>query len=383
MALQSTARTRFVRRTQLSPTEYHKNFYKLDQDTIAIVSSVEADRVTRQMSKIYLRLVNAPKGYWERDGVLRFGGAEREGEWVTAWEQLVSLLGVASATARKALMWMSEQGVLGYSAHKNGAGIRIFMNRASSSIGRKPGHDQKNLRLVHTSSSEPRTSTVDTPFKDSYAVREISDTDINPRPPKSGVPESEASCHKEPPDRELPSTNSSPVPAPASDLQTGGLLAHGSYLGAEMLVKQLTREIVPHVKAAAAFEHERTREWFQAHALPKAIRVSQAVAYDVLRSYGVINEPRSRNGKGSLHSNAEVGRQTISQAESHRLSDEEVADYAETCAALLLAQGESIERTLSEMSVEAGGLLLAEDRARVRAQAEALLLECEAEGKGR
>ena len=81
------------------------------------------------MCKVYLSLVNLPPDYLEREGVLRFAGCEREGEWQTAWEQLVSLLGVASATARKALQWMSEKGIIGYYAGRNGVGIRIFLNR--------------------------------------------------------------------------------------------------------------------------------------------------------------------------------------------------------------------------------------------------------------
>jgi hypothetical protein len=40
---------------------------------------------------------------------------------------------------------------------------------------------------------------------------------------------------------------------------------------------------------------------------------------------------------------------------------------------MLEAQGQSIERTLSEMSVEAGGFVLPEDAHRVRESAESLL----------
>jgi hypothetical protein len=77
---------RFVRRTQLGPSEYRKNFRQLDGEIIAAVTSADADAITPLMSKVYLRLVNAPGGYWEREGVLRFAGEERDGTWVTAWE---------------------------------------------------------------------------------------------------------------------------------------------------------------------------------------------------------------------------------------------------------------------------------------------------------
>ena len=104
----ATTAQRFVRRTSLEPNEYRTNFRQIDCDVIATIISDEASIVTAQMSKIYLCLINAPPCYWERDGVLRFAGEEREGKWYTAWEQLISLVGVASATARKALAWMSE-----------------------------------------------------------------------------------------------------------------------------------------------------------------------------------------------------------------------------------------------------------------------------------
>ena len=136
---------RFVRRTQLGAQEYRTNFRQLDCEVISALISEEATRVTSQMSKVYLCLINAPVELWERDGVLRFTGCEKEGKWQTAWEQLVELAGVASATARKALAWMSEQAIIGYYAGKNGVGIRIFINRASSSIGRKPEVGQKKF----------------------------------------------------------------------------------------------------------------------------------------------------------------------------------------------------------------------------------------------
>src|ERR687884_1667977 len=135
MTAPTVAAERFVRRTQLGRDEYRKNFRQLDSEVIAAVTSPEADAVTPLMSKIYLRLANAPDEHWEREGVLRFAGVEKDGRWVTGWEQLVTLTGVASATARKALRWMHEQGVVGYFAGKNGVGIRIFLNRAASSIG--------------------------------------------------------------------------------------------------------------------------------------------------------------------------------------------------------------------------------------------------------
>jgi hypothetical protein len=67
--------------------------------------------------------------------MLYISAGERDGRPVKASKVLYGLLGVASATAHKALGWMHEEGVVGYFAGKNGAGIRIFLNRAAGSIG--------------------------------------------------------------------------------------------------------------------------------------------------------------------------------------------------------------------------------------------------------
>src|SRR5215212_2950525 len=135
MTLQAVSTPRFVRKTQLGPNEYRKNFHQIDRDVMAIITSAEADRVTPLMSKIYLRMVNAPERFWERDGVLRIE-AEVQGEkLVKAWAVFCDLVGVASATASKAISWMHEQGIVGYFSGKNWVGLRVFLNRAVTSVG--------------------------------------------------------------------------------------------------------------------------------------------------------------------------------------------------------------------------------------------------------
>ncbi|HEX6623537.1 MAG TPA: hypothetical protein VF064_07475, partial [Pyrinomonadaceae bacterium] len=137
----------------------------------------------------------------------------------------------------------------------------------------------------------------------------------------------------------------------------------------EEVVSRLRQELEPSLRAAArraaAREHERTREWLESRGLPKAARVAQREAYNVLRKYGVI-----RDTIQSAH--ADVGRSCLVQ-EPRTLSDGEVEELAQACVAMLEVKGQSIELTLSEMSVEAGGFLLPEDAPRVRARAEALL----------
>src|SRR5215217_4428370 len=103
MKLQALSSPRFVRRTQLGPGEYRRNFRQIDADVIAAVTSKEADGVTPLMSKIYLRLASAPPEFWEREGVLYFAAKEADGRLIKSSKVLYELLSVASATAHKAL----------------------------------------------------------------------------------------------------------------------------------------------------------------------------------------------------------------------------------------------------------------------------------------
>jgi hypothetical protein len=366
----------------LEANEYRTSFRQVDCDVIAALISDEASKVTPHMSKIYLALVTATSEFWEREGVLRLAGCEREGEWQTAWEQLVKLVGVASATARKALAWMSKQGIIGYFAGKNGVGIRIFINRAASSIGRKPDQAQKNLRLVPTSSDAPRTSTDEVCFKESFAILEDSDSDLIPHAPENGAAETNAV-------REFSDPNSASPEARASHPQPKALdnaeVHTANVIDSATVIERIVREVVPQVKAAAAREHERTREWFINHAMPKAIRVAQASAYDVLRAHGVINGSRSRSSSTGRNcpDDRQVGKHIPTEITPRLLSDEEITELAQGCVALLVTQGQTIDRSLSEMSVEAGGFLLQEDAPKVRARAEALALAGEANQNSR
>ena len=365
MTATALAPPRFVRRTQLSPNEYRKNFRQIDGDVISAVTSVEADRVTPLMSKIYLRLVHAPAQYWERDGVLRFEGELRDDSHVTAWEALCETVGVASATARKALLWMHEQGIIGYFAGKNGVGIRVFLNRAMSSIGTRA--DQKILDFPRASSREARTSTDEVAFSDSFADLEVSDIDTNPRAPKNGAEQAKV-VRTEPDPQPIRSGH------PPQGVGTENVLPSRTALRVEVpveeIVSRLKHELEPSLQSAArraaAQEHERTREWLESRGLPKAARVAQREAYNVLRRYGVI-----KDAVQSTH--ADLGRSTPVELEHQPLSEIEVEELAQACVAMLEAQGQAIEVTLSEMSTEAGGFLLPEDAPRVRVKAKAIL----------
>jgi DNA-binding transcriptional regulator YhcF (GntR family) len=347
----------FVRRTYLGANEYHTNFRKMDCKTISRLTSDEASRACSQMCKVYLSLVNAPTECWEREGVLRFAGEERGGRWVTAWEQLVSLVGVASATARKALVWMHREGIVGYFAGKNGVGVRVFLNRAASSIGQRLSPGQKNLRLIRASTEAPRASAGDTPFSDSYADLEVLDIDLNPRAPKNG-----AEMNGE--------FKTLPIPPPPESSRARVITA--SAFSAEEIVNRLLRELVPSVESvavrAAAREHERMREWLENKGLPKAARVAQREAYNILRQHGLITtEVRHARSDTTI-----TGRSEHTLTRSRPLSAEVIRELAETCVAMLEVHGQAIDVTLAQLSAEACGVLLVEDAPRVRELAEAM-----------
>ena len=374
----ATTAQRFVRRTSLHPDEYRTNFRQVDCDVIATLTSDEASMVTAQMSKIYLCLINAPPCYWERDGVLRFAGEEGAGKWHTAWEQLVSLVGVASATARKALAWMSEQAIIGYYAGRNGAGIRIFINRASSSIGQKSSKLQKNLRLVHASSVTPHTSQIEACFNDSFAVLDSLDTDINPHAPEHGADTQPVTQTLSDLSTKLASQPQAPTHPKGREVEVS--MQHSGIASMNEIIERLRRELEPCLKSAAtqaatqavAREVTRTREWFETKALPKAVRVAQHETYDLLRKHGTLDE-REKRARADL----QVGRgaSQYMPPEAHQLTPEKIAETAQMCIALLEVQGKSIDATLFELSTESGGWLLREDAFKVQEAAQRLLLE--------
>jgi hypothetical protein len=369
MNLQPLPRQRFIRRTQLAPNEYHKNFQQIDREILSAVTSAEADQITPLMSKIYLRLVNAPEMYWEREGVLRIEAEVRDEKLVKSWSVLCDLVGVASATASKAIRWMHEQGIIGYFAGKNGVGLRIFLNRAASSIGVRQGQSGKKILAFPPASFEDaRGSSNEPAFNDSFAVLEVSDTDINSRAPKNGADTERVVKTSSNPTAPSLAKSSSHMQPGVGTSQTHGLIT------LDDVVARLKAELEPamHTAArqAAAREHERTREWLENRGLPKAARVAQHEAYNVLRKYGVICESAR-----SSSAHADVGRSDYTAPEPHRLSPDEITDMAGVCVAMLETKGHSIELTLSEMSTEAGGFLLTEDFPLVREKANSLLSE--------
>jgi hypothetical protein len=373
MSVQPLPTARFIRKTQLGASEYRKNFHQIDQDVIAAITSPEADAVTPLMSKIYLRLVTAPAQYWERTGVLRFEAEVKENRHVKAWLVFCEVAGVASATAHKALTWLHEQGIIGYFSGKNGVGLRIFLNRASTSIGtRTASGNKKILQFGRASSVERPASSDETAFNDSYAVKEIQDTNLSSDAPKNGAntkPLDKSPSTQTAQDTQITIRSADELhevaanSAGAQHIDLGGIIAR---LKSELELD--LRSVAAQAAAQATrSEIERTRAWFENKALPKAVRVAQSECYSLLKKHGSLNEKAQRHRTG-----LDVGRHVPSGVvETARpRTPQEVSEIAEVCLALLETQGQSIEITLSEISAEGGGWLLPEDAPRVRAAAE-------------
>jgi len=212
------------------------------------------------------------------------------------------------------------------------------------------------------------------PFNDSYAVREISDTDINPGAPKNGAGTKGLVKKVSDPISNTPPTHLSSVPPDARVPQSPNVIA------LEDVITRLKVELEPAIRLAAreaaGREHERTREWLEHKGLPKAAHVAQHEAFNLLRKYGLVGEA-SRSSRAQ----SDVSRSSYAPPAPRPLPEGEVSDLAQACAAILETQGHSIEVTLSEMSVEAGGFLLPEDAARVREKAHSMIST--GDGRGR
>ena len=121
---------------------------------------------------------------------------------------------------------------------------------------------------------------------------------------------------------------------------------------------------------AAQREHERTREWLEQRGLPKAARVAQREAYNLLRQYGLV--------KGTSRPNMEVGVTSNPPAiarDAKPLSVEELEELASMCLAMHEIHGQAFQVTLAALSSDAASPLSAGDAARVLKLAEALV-EC-------
>ncbi len=345
MSAQPVPGGRFLRKTELAPNEYRKKFKQLDDDVIEALTSPEADRVTPLMSKIYLRLLKAPSGYWERAGVLRLGAEISDKGRKKAWTVLCELAGVSSATLNKSLAWMHQQGIIGYFAGKNGAGIRIFLNRAAASVGTRPASQSKKiLPFPPASPGERGASNGETAFKETFGNPDkVSDIDF-PAPKNGAITSSQ----------DMVDSRTSPG------------------LSLEQIIQQIGMALEPSILAAAAraaaAEHERTREWLEKRGLPKVARVAQRETFTLLSRPG-----GAENSGARARAQLLVGKHDHAPCKPRPLNQKELADITDVCVSMLEGHGQAIDVTLAGICSEAGGYLLAEDAPRVRELAELLL----------
>jgi hypothetical protein len=321
----SLSNAKFIRRTELKPDEYRANFRQIDCDVIVALSSSEARHVTPLMSHIYLQLLNAPSSYWERDGILRFVSEVREDEMLTAWQLLREISGVANSTLSKALNWMHQTGLIGYSSGRNGVGIRIFINRAASSI--RSRHPEKNLRLIPTPTSPTLTPSDGTPFKESYSERNL-EADKNPVAPARDTGKAAPSIELAIPAQTLatiPATRRSHNPATGTD-------------SVDEIVRRIKQELSETLTTVCSREVARTRDWLEKAGLPKAVRVAQHETYQVLRSLGIVE----KTSKADHKAKARVG---LASPQSD-LSREEVIKLWVDLAATV--RGTSLDEMLTE-----------------------------------
>lgn len=301
----------FIRKTSLATTEYQTNFTITDNEILDTITSDEALKITKLMPSIYLRLRRAPTDFWEREGVLRFVGSMDEKKPLSAWEQMRKITGVANSTLSKCLTWLHDRGIIGYSAHKNGIGIRIFFNRAVSSI--RTRESQKNLRLVPTPSSNFATPSSGVPFKEENSKKNLDNTydSAPPRGEQVGI----VSVTLEP---------GAPIIPPVS-LPRLQLLSSPSARSEEVIpfLNQAIKEFKCEVSNIVKKEIRATQDWFYDKALPKAIRVAQRETFNLLRNMRVqeikqssdVGKNVATEGKGNphealAHTLVELGRTT-------------------------------------------------------------------------
>jgi DNA-binding transcriptional regulator YhcF (GntR family) len=315
------------------------------------------------MCRIYLKLINAPSSFYEREGVLRLTGQFIEGndgqeKYLTAWEQLLHLTQVSGDTASKALKWMHQQGIIGYHARKNGVGIWIFINRALSSI--KKIEEQKNLRPAPAPYYPARTPEVGTPFKTNYVKIDILDKD-NPHAPKTGAEtkiyevdeaREEAASHKTLPTQKPVTSEETETANPKKNADLDRLIAR--------LQTELEKRLATATARATSDAHEHTRQWFEQKALPKAIRIGQKEAYNVLRTYGLL--------KRESRSESQVGKSFVASENTNvkQRTHAEIRDLAEACVAMFELQGKAIEQTISEMCASEKTKLSADDAEHIK-----------------
>jgi hypothetical protein len=366
---------RVVRRVFLYPHEKRTNFTPVDNDILRAVSSDEAARVTDKMSKIYLRLLQIRRDspFCQSDGVVCFPGEEKAGQWVTAFDQMVAYLGVAPATARKALEWLKQKGIIGYVCPK-GYPVRIWLNRAASSIAPREGAEGRHLRAVPSPDTPaPGASALDTnadapffydesasvpAFKESHGHEE-SFSSVNPRALVSAA-------ESAPPGKPAaPTAQAAPRPNNPAGSGISGERADGSGALTEVkrlstLMAEIERKVSGILPACASavraevddqleFQFRKIRQFLHDKAVPQAARTGQQEAYKILRRFGAVAaESRTKSAVYTGASDTPAAAQPAAHhAHQTRLTREAALELAESIWRENERTGGAIEQTLS------------------------------------
>lgn len=297
--------SKFVRRTHLTPDEKRINFHQIDADALEVLCSEEADGITPKMAKIYLQLVRAQGDVhngvvWERDGILRFSAAFREGKWITASRVLALQVGVSPTVAVKALRWMHQQGLIGYYSGRNGVPSRIFLNRAVSSIGLRK---EKILNFPHSPTVATASPDSEPRFKDQRLLETTTDQITDP--PSLALRRADPSV-------------------PFSDEQTERQSVD-EIVRFKRFAADLEQRLTQSLNSALLKERSRVEQWIDTKLLPKAARVATAETLRVM----------DRAGKRQV-SSAAVGLNIATQAPEEQSvpSLQTLAQMAESIAFL-------------------------------------------------
>lgn len=296
---------RFIRRTTFQPDEQHINFTKLDNDILDVITSPAACEICPSIARVYLRLLRAPFRYWEREGVLYFNGEDSDLGHHTAWQQLTSITGVGNTTLSKALRFLHDTGVIGYSAKAAGAGIRIFFNHAQASIKKRA---QKNLRLVTAPvkcSSNPETRAT---FS-GIPSQEVQDINFRTavRTQFQSVTPTKIESATEPDRSGFISTVSIP---PTSPSQSCAFPAS----------KTLQPQVLPELRIGEPLQV--LQNWLNNKAIPKATRIAVKESLDWLKAQGFI----SKQSKHLQQKESQGSKSAAPNQESYSLSIEHQAE---------------------------------------------------------
>ncbi|HYE75859.1 MAG TPA: hypothetical protein VEF04_21120, partial [Blastocatellia bacterium] len=264
----------------------------------------------------YLRLVQIKRDspFYQSNGALCFSGEEKNGQWITGFDQLVQFLGVAPATARKALEWMKGKGIIGYLCPK-GFPTRIWLNHAETSITTKQTANS-NFSEAKSGASFFCAESTDVPtFKEDHAHGDnLSNTKPHALSSAAAASHTHISFSQEP-------------KLQSSDNLRGGILGEKQAPQNTEEIKKLTRvvgelerkvaKILPDCAMAVRAEIDdqmelqfnKIRRYLAEKALPQAARTGQQEAYKILRRYGAIaSETQEKQGLyvGSSKSDAQT-----------------------------------------------------------------------------